>query len=225
MSEINYEQPQEFDFDFNHLFHSCMEKNWSEVLRVYWNNPLACKAKLTTTEDTALHILVSLNYADITDANEHLECVCELVDSLPRDLAVEILGLKNDKGNTPLHLAAAAGSFLICQNIAGAHHELMTNRNLKGETPMYLAVQHGKIDAFLCLHYYLPSQLNEGAAYSLTRRKDGDTILHSAIAGGYFGKNQAVQTFYILLIWIAFQNDMKLHANNFHHNRTGISDN
>ncbi|KAL3506394.1 hypothetical protein ACH5RR_031776 [Cinchona calisaya] len=180
--EKNKEEPQEFVID--DLFQYTMKKNWEEVVKICNNNPSACKAKLTKSEETALHIAVSSYHADQIDANKHADVIRQLVRRIPSDKAVEILLLKNDKGDTPLHLAASLGSVSICQSIIALKDtELINSRNLKGETPLFLAAHHGKMEAFLCLH-------NESADKkvddSLWRRKDGDTILHSAVSGEYF---------------------------------------
>ena len=87
MSEIKQEQPMEFDID--NLFQWTMKKNWKEVLNVCRNNPSACMAKLTKSEDTALHIAVSSFHADQIDANGQAKVVSDLVESLPPDQAVD----------------------------------------------------------------------------------------------------------------------------------------
>lgn len=181
------EKPQESEIDY--LFQCSMEKNWSEVLRLYQSDPKACEAKLTKSEETALHIAVASYHADQTDANEHAEVVRQMVDSIPEEKAVEILKLKNDKGDTPLHLAAAIGSVPICECIAKKDKELINIRNLNGETPLFLAAHHGKMEAFERLHKLYNVPEDKEPDDSLCRRtKDGDTILHSAISGEYFGK-------------------------------------
>ncbi|XP_027119571.1 uncharacterized protein [Coffea arabica] len=183
MSEIKQEQPMEFDID--NLFEWTMKKNWKEVLNVCRNNPSACMAKLTKSEDTALHIAVSSFHADQIDANGQAKVVSDLVESLPPDQAVEILKVQNDKGDTPLHLAAALGSATICICIARKDHVLISERNLKGETPLFMAAHHGKMEAFLQLHKLYRKSAEEPDD-RLYRRNDGDTILHSAISGEYF---------------------------------------
>ncbi|XP_027165973.1 uncharacterized protein LOC113765935 [Coffea eugenioides] len=177
------QEPMEFDID--NLFKWAMKKNWKEVLNVCKDNPSACMAKLTKSEDTALHIAVSSFHADQIDANGQAKVVSDLVESLPPDQAVEILKVQNDKGDTPLHLAAALGSATICSCIARKDHVLISERNLKGETPLFMAAHHGKMEAFLPLHK-LYSERAEEPDDRLYRRNDGDTILHSAISGEYF---------------------------------------
>ncbi|CAI9771171.1 unnamed protein product [Fraxinus pennsylvanica] len=108
----------------------------------------------------------------------------------------------NDKGDTPLHLAAAVGWLSICECIAVKDRILISTSNLKGETPLFVAAYHGKLDSFLSLHHLYnqkpvqeTDQQNNGQERdeSLCRREDGNTILHSAISGDYFRKKYCLQ--------------------------------
>ncbi|KAG6703548.1 hypothetical protein I3842_07G089400 [Carya illinoinensis] len=74
----------------------------------------------------------------------------------------QVLEIQNDRGNTPLHSAASTGN----------------------ETPLFMAALHGKKAAFFCLHYIC--QLVDVRGRFQYSRKNGDTILHCAIAGDYF---------------------------------------
>ncbi|CDP11117.1 unnamed protein product [Coffea canephora] len=177
-------EPQEFDVD--ELFQFTMKKNWKEVLRICKTYPsAACNAKLTKSEETALHIAVSSYQVDEKGANALAAIIRQLVESLPAGQAVKILKAQNDKGDTALHLAAALGSVKICYCIARQERKLVRNRNQKGETPMFLAAHHGHMEAFQLLHELYNGNASE-PDYSLCRRNDGDTILHSAISGEYF---------------------------------------
>ena len=186
-------EPQKFDVD--ELFQFAMKKKWREVLRICKSHPSdACKAKLTKSEETALHIAVSSYHVGEKEANALAAIIRQLVELLPVGQAVEILKAENDKGDTALHLAAALGSVTICDCIARnrnqIYRELIMIRNRKGETPMFLAAHHGHMEAFQLLHELYNGNASE-PDYSLGRRNDGDTILHSAISGEYFGKNYA----------------------------------
>ncbi|CAA2994762.1 uncharacterized protein LOC111381954 [Olea europaea subsp. europaea] len=65
-------------------------------------------AKLTKLEETALHVAISSYHSELQspDCEKQIE---EMIKSIPDKDAFEILSMKNDKGNTPLHLAAAVG--------------------------------------------------------------------------------------------------------------------
>jgi len=91
--------------------------------------------------------------------------------------------MQNSKGNTPLHVAAELGNVDICNNIAKRDPILISYRNFEGETPLFLAAVYGKREAFICLH----GRHQDKDDYSVSRKNNGDTILHSAISSEYFG--------------------------------------
>ena len=61
-------------------------------------------------------------------------------------------------------------------------------RNGDGETPFFLAALHGRKEAFLCLLRACGSG-SKDIFEDYSRRNDGDTILHVAVAGDYFGEH------------------------------------
>ncbi|CAI9117742.1 OLC1v1019207C1 [Oldenlandia corymbosa var. corymbosa] len=172
-------------FNRKTLFNRAMKKKWEEVKTEYKKDPInAGKAKLTKSEETILHIAVSSYNKDQPNASKKL--VMELVEFIPKVERVKILMSKDGKGNTPLHLAAALGSVGICECIAGEGKELSNNGNDKGETPLFLGAHHGQTEAYTKLHELYNEDKDEKPDESVCRRKDGDTILHSAISGEYF---------------------------------------
>ncbi|KAG2395919.1 uncharacterized protein HKW66_Vig0067050 [Vigna angularis] len=159
------------------LFKLCMHGEWTEVVATYEKDKKAQTAKITRTGDTALHVAVNDRQCDI---------VKKLV-ALIRDKEKgerEALRIKNERDNTALHFAASIGSRKMCEYIASDEASLLSMRNVDGETPLFLAALHGRKEAFLFLHYRYTSDNTD--RYSYCRRYDGDTILHSAIAGDYF---------------------------------------
>ncbi|GMY16829.1 ankyrin repeat and protein kinase domain-containing protein 1-like [Fagus crenata] len=76
------------------------------------------------------------------------------------------------------------GNVYMCQCIGNADKSLVGARNYDSETPFFLAALYGKKEAFLCLHELCGTE----NGYNYCRRKDGDTILHCAISGDYFGE-------------------------------------
>ncbi|KAF3965882.1 hypothetical protein CMV_009975 [Castanea mollissima] len=157
------------------LFQMAMKGEWDSVLQKYRENAMAHTAKLTRSGDTALHIAVSDSQEDIVQ--KLVECIST------QGKGKEVLVIGNEQGNTPLHIAASIGSVVMCRCIAAVDESLVGARNHDKETPFFLAVLYGKKEAFLCLHQICGTK--NGYAYS--RRMDGDTILHCAISGDYFG--------------------------------------
>ncbi|XP_057964525.1 uncharacterized protein LOC131155419 isoform X2 [Malania oleifera] len=157
------------------LFKTAMEGKWDEVEDIYSKKPTARGEKITRTGDTALHIAVS-------DGRE------EIVQKLVNYSSPDALSVKNNLGNTALHLAATMGNVAMCFGIAKKNLKLVGERNIDNETPFFLAALHGKKDAFLCLHSLIgggdEGKRSSGLEYS--RKGDGDNILHCAIAGEYF---------------------------------------
>ncbi|XP_034704096.1 uncharacterized protein LOC117928299 [Vitis riparia] len=64
--------------------------------------------------------------------------------------------------------------------LAAIHTRGVCNKEL--ETPLFVAARHGKIGAFFCL---LDMSGSRAQFYGKLRNKNGETILHCAIAGGH----------------------------------------
>ena len=162
------------------LFKIAMQGEWEKVVEIYRTNPMAHKAKLTRSGDTALHIAIS------DGQEERVEELVGSIISVKRESKEikEVLNIKNELGNTPLHIAASMGNVAMCQCIGNVDKSLVGARNYDSETPFFLAALYGKKEAFLCLHELCGTK----NGYNYCRRKDGDTILHCAISGDYFGE-------------------------------------
>ncbi|KAL7200760.1 hypothetical protein ACSBR1_032649 [Camellia fascicularis] len=96
--------------------------------------------------------------------------------------APEALTIKNERGNTPLHLAAASGSLAMCYWITKQHPNLIFIRNNEQMNPLFLAALNGKKDTFLCLEKLCGKE----NALINSRGSNGDTFLHAALNGEYF---------------------------------------
>ncbi|KAB2605369.1 hypothetical protein D8674_005086 [Pyrus ussuriensis x Pyrus communis] len=156
-----------------YLFKITLTSQWKEVVRTYRLDPRAHTAKITESGDTALHVAVS------DGQEEHIEELVKLVSTN------ELLQVRNERGNTPLHIAASMGNVRMSECIARHHPMLVGALNEENETPLFLAALYGKKSAFLCLHYICSLHDNQ-QRYKYCRRKDGNTILHCAIARDYF---------------------------------------
>ncbi|KAM4087407.1 hypothetical protein ACJW30_10G176100 [Castanea mollissima] len=156
------------------LFKMAMRGQWEDVVKIYSENKTFHKAKLTSSGDTALHIAVSDGREE--EVRKLVGCITAQPDGK------DVLNIRNDQGSTPLHIAASIGNVAMCECIAKVEPSLVGARNDDNETPFFLAALYGKKDAFLRLHQICGT----GSGYKYSRRKDGDTILHCAIAGDYF---------------------------------------
>ncbi|XP_024631952.1 ankyrin repeat-containing protein NPR4 isoform X3 [Medicago truncatula] len=162
------------EIELESLFNHAIRGQWREVIESYEKNPKVLEAKITKVEDTLLHIAVYLKQTLF---------VTTLLDKISKDMCWDILRMQNSKGNTPLHVAAELGNVEICNNIAKRDPILISCRNFEGETPLFLAAVYGKREAFFCLH----SRHQDKDDYSVSRKNNGDTILHSTISSEYFG--------------------------------------
>ncbi|XP_011012287.1 PREDICTED: uncharacterized protein LOC105116565 [Populus euphratica] len=174
------------------LFVYAMSDGWDKVIEIYTRKSVAHCAKITNSGDTALHIAV-IGGKETT--------VEQLVSLMSLEEAAKALRVKNERGYTPLHLAAFVGNASLCDCLAskiysdeefrnssekiGAGYEeycILGERDMENETPSFLAAAMGKTDAFLCLHGYVRDRYRD----SYYRGNKGDTILHVAISGEYF---------------------------------------
>ncbi|PON65216.1 Transmembrane protein [Parasponia andersonii] len=181
-----------------------MQTGWNEVVNLYESDPIAHETKVNRSGYTALHVAVADGQEDIveklvnliikTKQNNELEAKSSSTSTTTR-AAPEIknkngnivpLRIGNQKGNTPLHLAASIGNLRMCQTIAAVDSRfLLEIKNDAGETPLFLAALHGKKDVFLYLNSILPKHPTTFEATRSFRRDNGDTILHCAINGEY----------------------------------------
>ncbi|XP_060173855.1 uncharacterized protein LOC132604381 isoform X1 [Lycium barbarum] len=170
------------------IFQASMGNKWTKVQQLYINNEFVRESKLTKSEDTTLHLAISSYHQDRDDLlhHPHLTCIKEMIASIPKENRLGILIQKNEKGNTPLHLAAELGSVPIIECLVNSEDPtLIRETNSKGETPLFIAAYQGKLKAFLYLHKCVQDEKKEGPV-ELCRREDGDNILHAAISGEYF---------------------------------------
>ncbi|KAH7517266.1 hypothetical protein FEM48_Zijuj09G0044700 [Ziziphus jujuba var. spinosa] len=158
------------------LFKMAMRGKWKEVVSIYAADSKIHEVKITRSGDTALHVAVSDGQEDV------VEQLVEIISRGGLVHAEEVLLTKNERGNTPLHIAASMESVKMCSCIAMVKPSLIGAFNNDRETPFFLTALRGKKEAFLCLHKIC--EPGQGSSYC--RRMDGETILHCAIAGDYF---------------------------------------
>ncbi|KAL4604625.1 hypothetical protein ACB092_10G204500 [Castanea dentata] len=127
--------------------------------------------------------------------NDDINVCDEKVEEESSDILESAVWIKNNEGNTPLHVAATAQRMSICillirsfdsfQSVLGMH-------NIRGESPLFLAAFHGHKKIFI---YFYVNILLGNSKFSNTDpesinpaylRTDGETILHCAIRWEYF---------------------------------------
>ena len=196
------EQDREVDAIKKNLFKLAMQGKWNDVIATYQKKPKAHGAKITRTGDTALHIAVLDRKESVVE--KLVKLINDEVKKVEAKKEKDVKGastswreeegekeeefkhpleIANERGNTPLHLAASIGNVRIYLCIAREHRELIGLRNEERETPLFLAALHGKKEAFLCLHELCDPE----KCFDHCRRGDGETILHCTISGEYFG--------------------------------------
>ena len=152
-----------------YLFKLAMQGKWNDVVATYEKKAKAHRARITRTGDTALHIsildrkesvvekLVKLINDEVRNVEGNKEnevkgasTSCRREEEGEREEeSKHPLEIPNERGNTPLHLAASIGNVRICLCIAREHRELVGLGNEKRETPLFLAALLGKKEAFL----------------------------------------------------------------------------
>ncbi|KAJ8615999.1 hypothetical protein MRB53_035371 [Persea americana] len=157
------------------LFTQVMYGNWDNVEAIYNDREDVQYAKITRSKETAVHIAISDNKIDVAKR------LLERVD--PN----KIKDMKNERGNNPLHVAAALGQEEMCTFITKKDPKLVHERNEDGETPLFLAALHGKKGTFYALHKCHKKELHiVHDIIHCKRNVDGNSILHVAILGEYF---------------------------------------
>ena len=176
------------------LFGNVMKGDWEAVVQIYERDSRACKVKITKAGHTALHVAVS-------DAEEEIaKKLVEMIKGKYPAEAKKVLEMKNSRGHTPLHQAAAAGKYSVCESIVTVDKSLALVRDSRGETPIFRAVHYGRDRTFLYLHsVLLDATDDEGERYSCCKRYDGQTILHDAVIREYFGEFLDFHCLYIYI--------------------------
>ncbi|XP_028781009.1 uncharacterized protein LOC114737266 [Neltuma alba] len=153
-------------------------RKWNHVVEIY-NDPEVQKSRINRWGDTALRAAIE------TEDTTTVKLLIDAIKFQQRgdDEALDILSLKNDTGNTPLHCAASP--FLICVAIITMLHKslilgcvITTERLLSS----WLHALQDHRQAFLVLH----RAAGEDSPLHW-RRNNSDTILHCTIRRGYFG--------------------------------------
>ena len=153
--------------------------SWESVVKIYEEHPEAHTMKIGKLKNTTLHIAVESQREDTV---KQLVQITKSTWEKPED----VLSIENERGNTPLHLAASLGNIEMCKCITGEYKLLLGKRNKESETPLFLAVRHGKKDTFVWLYKEFE---DDTKAHECCGIEGGGTVLYCAIEGGYMGKH------------------------------------
>ncbi|XP_054783979.1 uncharacterized protein LOC129290941 [Prosopis cineraria] len=181
------------------LCKAVLAQRWDEVIELYKSHPQIQAAKIAKSQDTALHVAISLGAPE----NIIIKLVDEIENTNVNDVQVarQTLEATNEQQDTPLHCAATRGSASICDRILRVHRDLASKPNEQGETPLFLAALNGHKRTFLYLHCFCnriqnttiqmqdttnqTQNITAGTNKPCWRRTNGDTILHFTIQREY----------------------------------------
>ncbi|KAL2322613.1 hypothetical protein Fmac_026992 [Flemingia macrophylla] len=170
----------EVDTDQFSVFRGCvLEGRWDYVIPAYKNNSDFHKIKINESRGTALHVAVNDGMVGLVDILVGVILEHEGREVLRDDSA---LRSTNERGDTPLHLAASRGFIRMCMSIigeSGERKDLIKDLNNKGESPLFRTVLTGQTKTFVYLYH-----ASVGLNVPFTNN-DGDTILHAAIWGEF----------------------------------------
>ena len=188
------------------LFAKVMKGEWEEVVKIHEQDRRAYKTKITSSGHTAFHLAILLVKKEI--AEKLLDDLLMInkrdhndVDHVVSE-AKEILLIGNERGHTALHMAATAGSKIMCRCIGEVDKSLVLARDHRGETPLFRAVVYGRRSTFLLLHCLISRDDHRAGDTTDVKkycfRDDGQTILHNAISMENFGKLFQDEIFFFL---------------------------
>ncbi|KAL9322626.1 hypothetical protein ACSQ67_010679 [Phaseolus vulgaris] len=164
------------------LFRGCvLEGRWEYVISAYRNDREYHKIGINESRGTALHVAVNDGKVELVNI-----LVGAILSHEGREVvsADSALRSTNERGDTPLHLAASRGFIGMCKCIIGENGErkdLIRDRNNKGETPIFRAVLTCQIKAFVYFH-----NVSKDLDVLLWNYNE-DTILHYAIWREFLG--------------------------------------
>ncbi|RZB51159.1 uncharacterized protein LOC114397588 isoform X2 [Glycine soja] len=157
-----------------------VEGKWEEVIKMCEEDIKLCTIKINNKRGTALHVAVNEGNEDAVK--------CLVGTMIKHKRGEKALTLKNERGDTPLHLAATRGLKNICECIIGKNKErkgLITFLNDEGETPFFQVALSWQKEAFWYLCSLVPADENVNYSKFLIRN-NGDSILHCAIRREFF---------------------------------------
>ncbi|KAL5988669.1 hypothetical protein ACLOJK_026767 [Asimina triloba] len=143
-TESEVEVKEGKDDPIKKLQHLASRGQWRQLVEKCRETPLFIELKIFSNEETILHVLVS------EDQMKVLEKLAEM--------GVKRLEIGDQKGNTPLHLAASMGKKDTAKCLVIKHSKLIEILNEDKESPLFVAAACGKKDTFLYLFSQCPRE-------------------------------------------------------------------
>ncbi|KAM1149886.1 hypothetical protein ACFX2B_030123 [Malus domestica] len=131
------------------LYKAAMEGNWETTKGILKINPALLTASITKGWQTVLHVAAG--------AKNNIQIVAELVKMIDED----DLALQDNKGNTALSFAAAAGTVEIADILIRKNRFLPTIPGGEGMTPLYMAALLGQSEMATYLYPKTYKMLDE----------------------------------------------------------------
>ncbi|XP_058782285.1 uncharacterized protein LOC131656654 isoform X1 [Vicia villosa] len=184
---VELSPPELNDDEVKEFRNLVMQHKWKDVIEKYEKDINYHKINIIG-RGTALHMAVN---------KENKKVVKILVKAITDLRNERSLKIPNERGATPLHLAAYRGFTDLCEVIIGKEGErkyLIKEENDDGETPLFWAVLGHKKLVFVYLQQFHPLDLN------IVINKNKTSILHVAIQREMFDLAIIIMYFYKGLI-------------------------
>ncbi|KAK9291470.1 hypothetical protein L1049_019418 [Liquidambar formosana] len=146
---------------YESLFKAVDRGNWEDTIALLQNIPNALQAKISATDDTALHVAILAGHVKI-------------VDELVNLMSAEDLELKNKFGATALSTIAISGNTKMAEAMVEKNPRLLSIKDDRGHIPVVVAALYGQKDMVRYLYPMTPH-------VELTPKKSGPTLLNCLI--------------------------------------------
>lgn len=149
------------------MFQFAKDEKWDSVVTAYKQICEAVGDASRIPHQTPIHVAVKMGNA-------------ERAEQMLEDGYEEALKIKDENGDTALHLAVAKGMRDLCRIIVGKSSQLVNVRNGKGQTPLFLSALNGNTSIYSYLRQFAYRNV------IIATTDNGNTALHCAISYEHF---------------------------------------
>lgn len=169
--------------DNSTIYRAAIRDDWVSAEAIFLKNDKEkLKVKLSPSGDTALHIAVGTN----SSPNFVKNIVKMFVDKLGK----HELSIKNNYGDTALHLAARVGNREAAELLVGEDPQMLEVTNEKNHMPIWLAAWGNDVET---LHFLLSVTLKPDVEMNrqgfCSQPKDDSKFLFLCIRSDHYGKS------------------------------------